>query len=142
MISNVEVDEPPEVAAARGAIGNEPEFEPSRTDLAEDRTILANERTFAGWMRTSLASVAIGVGFHAVFPSMQPPWLPRVIATAFLLLAVVVIVSAERRAAAVVRRLNAHVVVSARAMNLKLFAGSVSLGALSLIAAIWLAQIR
>src|SRR5687767_1548938 len=52
--------EPPLVAAARGVILDDPEAEPSRTDLAEDRTILANERTFAGWMRTALACVAIG----------------------------------------------------------------------------------
>ena len=75
----------------------------SRTDLAEDRTILANERTFAGWMRTSLACVAIGVGFHALFRSMQPEWVPRAIATAFLILAILVILLAQRRAAAVTR---------------------------------------
>lgn len=119
---------------------SEPDF--SRTDLAEDRTILANERTFAGWMRTSLASVAIGIGFHAIFPTMQPPWLPRAIATAFLLLAIAVVVLAERRAAAVMRRLSAHVIVSSEVMNLRLFAGSITLGSLALIAAIWLAQLR
>jgi putative membrane protein len=114
----------------------------SRTDLAEDRTILANERTFAGWMRTSLASVAIGVGFHALFPRMEPPWVPRLIATAFLLLAIVVIVSAERRAAAVMERLSAHVVVNARAMNLRVFSAAITLGAAALIAAIWLVRIN
>jgi len=110
----------------------------SRTDLAEDRTILANERTFAGWMRTSLASVAIGVGFHALFSRMEPAWAPRAIATAFLLLAIIVILSAERRAAAVMNRLSAHVVVTARTMNLRVFAALVALGSAALIAAIWL----
>ena len=110
----------------------------SRTDLAEDRTILANERTFAGWMRTSLASVAIGVGFHALFPSLEPPWVPRAIATGFLLLAIAVIVLAERRAAAVMDRLSAHVVITAKAMNLGVFAAAISLGATALIATIWL----
>ena len=109
----------------------------SRTDLAEDRTILANERTFAGWMRTALASVALGVGFHALFPTMQPYWLPRAISTSFLLLAILVIVSAERRAAAVMRRLNVHVVITAKAMNLRLFAVAISVGAAALIVAIW-----
>ncbi len=114
---------------------------PSRTDLAEDRTILANERTFAGWMRTALACVAIGVGFHAVFPTMQPEWLPRAIATAFLLLAIAVIISAERRAAAVMERLSAHVIISARSMNLRIFAAAISIGSAVLIAAIWLVQL-
>lgn len=110
---------------------------PSRTDLAEDRTILANERTFAGWMRTSLACVAIGVGFNALFSKIEPPWVPRAIATAFLLLAILVIVLAERRAAAVMGRLNAHVVQTARSMNLRLFAGAISLGSAALAVAIW-----
>ena len=116
--------------------------EPSRTDLAEDRTILANERTFAGWMRTALGCVAIGVGFHALLQKMQPPWVPRAIATAFLLLAIIVIVSAERRAAAVMERLSVHVVVRAKTINLRLLAAAVSAGAAALIAAIWLVEFR
>ena len=116
--------------------------EPSRTDLAEDRTILANERTFAGWMRTALACVAIGVGFHALFLKMQPTWIPRAIATAFLLLAIVVIISAARRAASVMRRLSAHVVVTANPVNLRLFSLAISLSSLALIAAIWLLELR
>lgn len=117
---------------------NPPEQDFSRTDLAEDRTILANERTFAGWMRTSLACVAIGVGFHALFPKLEPPWVPRVIATAFLLLAIMVIISAERRATAVTERLSAHDIVTAQGINLRLFAAAISAGASALIAAIWL----
>lgn len=112
----------------------------SRTDLAEDRTVLANERTFAGWMRTSLASVAIGVGFHALFPAMSPSWVPRAIATAFLLLAVAIIIMAERRAAAVMDRLSAHIVVTVKPMNLRTLAGAIAAGAIALICAIWLAS--
>ena len=118
------------------------ELEPSRTELAEDRTILANERTFAGWMRTALASVAIGVGFHALFTAMKPPWMPRAIATAFLLLAIIVIISAERRASAVMQRLSAHIVITAKPVNLRLFAAAISLASLALIAAIWLFELR
>ncbi|MEJ7777076.1 MAG: DUF202 domain-containing protein [Sphingomicrobium sp.] len=64
-------------------------------------------------MSTSLACVAIGIGFNALFQKMQPVWVPRAIATGFLLLAILVIVSAERRASAVIKRLGAHVVVTA-----------------------------
>ena len=109
----------------------------SRTALAEDRTILANERTFASWMRTSLASVAIGVGFQALFSKMDPPWVPRAIATGFLLLGIAVIVLAERRSAAVMDRLSAHVVVTAKAVNVKLLTAAVSVGTLALIVALW-----
>lgn len=116
--------------------------QPSRGDLAEDRTILANERTFGSWMRTSLGCIAIGVGFQGLYASMEPAWVPKAIATAFLLLAALVILLAERRAAAVLKRLDAHTIVSARVMNLRLFAGIVSLGAMALVAALWLLDMR
>ena len=73
-----------------------------RTDLAEDRTILANERTYAGWMRTAFAAIGVGLGFRALFMEMQPPWLPRAIATLFLLIGIALFIAAERRAAWVV----------------------------------------
>lgn len=115
-----------------------PEEPPNRTDLAEDRTILANERTFAGWMRTSLAAVGIGIAFHVLFGKIEPPWLPRAIATVFLAIAILAILLAERRAAAVNRRLRAHVIVSARLVNLRLIAWAVVLATAALIVAIWL----
>lgn len=111
--------------------------QPSRDDLAEDRTILANERTFGSWMRTSIGCVALGVGFQGLFRSMEPAWIPRAIATAFLLLAVLVLVLAERRASAVIDRLRSHVVVTAKPMNLRLITILVALGALALTLAIW-----
>ena len=109
-----------------------------RTLLAEDRTLLANERTFAGWVRTGLAAIGVGVGFQALFQTMEPSWIPKGIATTFLLLGSVVVMAAERRARAVQRRLSADIVVTARAMNLRLVTLAVAAGALALIVAIWL----
>ena len=106
-------------------------------ELAEDRTLLAGERTFAGWARTSLGCIAVGVGVHAWFFKLQPAWVPRAIASLFLLLAAVIVWLAARRAAAVVRRLRPHVVVSARRVNLTLIAGAISLGAAALAVAVW-----
>ena len=120
---------------------SKPQADFSRTDLAEDRTVLANERTFAGWVRTSIGCIALGVGFHALFNKIEPTWAPRLIATAFLLLAALIIWLAERRASAVLERLDTHAVVTTRRMNLYLIAVCVSLGAASLIAAIWLLPI-
>ena len=114
---------------------------PDRTGLAEDRTILANERTFAGWMRTSLACIAIGLGFHVLFNKMGPAWIPRGIATGFLVLAILVIVLAERRACAVITRLDTHSVSTARRVNLRLFTALVATGALVFILVIWLVPI-
>jgi putative membrane protein len=121
---------------------NERGDEPTRDDLAEDRTILANERTFGSWMRTSLGCVAIGVAFQGLFSAMQPPWVPRAIATGFLVLAVLVIVLAERRAAAVLQRLSAHAVITAKAIYLRLFAVLISIGAGALAVAIWTVEIH
>ena len=113
----------------------------ARVELAEDRTLLANERTYAGWLRTGLAAVGIGVGFHALFQRMEPAWVPRAIATLFLLVGLAVVVAAERRAEAVMERLSAHVVVRARRMNLRLITLAMAAGTVALIAAIWLVRI-
>ena len=69
-----------------------------RTDLAEDRTILANERTYAGWMRTAFAAIGVGLGFRALFDEMHPPWLPRAIATLFMLIGIALFAAAGRGA--------------------------------------------
>ena len=109
-----------------------------RTDLAEDRTILANERTFAGWMRTGLAAVAIGIGFNALFQTLQPSWVPKAIATVFLLIAIFVVIAAERRACAVMHRLKPHEIKTFQMVNLRLVSWSMAAATVSLIAAIWL----
>lgn len=121
--------------------GLDDEPDAARVELAEDRTILANERTYAGWLRTGLATVGIGVGFHALFQRMEPGWVPRAIATLFLLIGLAVVVAAERRAYAVTKRLSAHVVAGARGMKLRLITLAMAAGTLALIAAIWLIRI-
>lgn len=109
----------------------------STNDLAEDRTLLASERTFAGWMRTSLGCVGIAVGFHALFGSMQPRWVPQTVATLFLALAVLIAWGAVRRASHLRKRLSPHLADLARPVNLSLIAAIVSLGAISLGLAFW-----
>lgn len=109
----------------------------STTDLAEDRTLLSSERTFAAWTRTSIACIALGVGFHALFAKMHPAWVPRAIASLFLLLGATIVWLATRRAEGVMRRLNPHVVASARKMNLQLIASAVTAGTAALAVAIW-----
>lgn len=108
-----------------------------RTDLAEDRTLLANERTFAGWMRTALASVGLGVGFNALFRDMEPAWVPKSLATLFILIGVATFWSAQRRACRVFDRLDSHEVSEPTINGLRLIAWALSFGALGLIGAIW-----
>lgn len=113
-----------------------------RTDLAEDRTVLANERTFAGWMRTGFAAIGIGLGFHVLFQAMEPVWVPKAIATTFLLAGIYVIIVAERRACAVLARFDAHKVSELRPMNLKIVTWVSVAATLALIAAIWLLKVK
>ncbi len=108
-----------------------------RTDLAEDRTVLANERTFAGWMRTGLACVGIGVGFHVLFDQLPPTWLPKAVATSFILIGVFIFWAAERRACTVLSRLDAHQVAEFGSMNLRAIAIVLSAGALVVAVGLW-----
>lgn len=114
------------------------ELAKERTDLAEDRTLLANERTFAGWLRTGFASVAVGLGFQVLFETMEPLWVPKAIATAFLLIAIFVFISAERRAAAMKGRFHPHEVETFKLVNLRLITVAVVSAVAGLAAALWI----
>ena len=108
-----------------------------RTDLAEDRTVLANERTFAGWMRTGLAAVGIGLGVNALFGKMEPSWLPKAIASCFILSGMVIFYLAERNSCSVLERLDAHSVQPLRRMNLRLVASLMGTGSVVLLGGMW-----
>lgn len=109
----------------------------TRTSLAEDRTILAHERSFAGWVRTGMAALGIGLGFNALFDSLQPVWVPKAIASSFLLIAIFVFISAERRASGIIARLDAHEIRALRPINMRLMTGSLVVATLALGGAIW-----
>ena len=109
-----------------------------RTDLAEDRTLLANERTFSGWVRTSLATIGIGLGFKALFGTLQPIWIPKAIATLFVCLGIMIILMATWRGSQVISRLTAHQIYDVSALKLHVIAATFSLGALALLAGIWI----
>ncbi|NCP24494.1 MAG: DUF202 domain-containing protein [Erythrobacter sp.] len=110
----------------------------ARTDLAEDRTVLANERTFAGWMRTGLAAVGIGLGFNALFGKMEPEWLPKLIASGFIISGVIIFYLAERSACKVLQRLNSHSIEPLRRINLRFVAILMGIASLALFGGIWL----
>lgn len=117
-------------------MGDRQEFD--RTELAEDRTIMAVERTFAGWIRTSFAAIGIGLAFKVLFGELEPPWLARAIATIFILLAAFLSIAAERRACRAMKRMRSHSVDSPQAPHLRYVAWAVAAGSLVLAVAIWL----
>lgn len=43
-------------------------------EYALDRTVLANERTFAAWLRTGLAALAAGVAVEKFLVEVLPEW--------------------------------------------------------------------
>ncbi|SFG80760.1 putative membrane protein [Palleronia marisminoris] len=84
------------------------ELAEERTDWAEDRTILAAERTFAGWLRTGLTIAALAIGLQALFRAAEPTWLPKAVATLFLITAVLVFAAAWSEARRSHRNFSTH----------------------------------
>lgn len=109
-----------------------------RTDLAEDRTVQATERTFAGWLRTAFAAIGIGLAFRAVFGDFEPPWLAKAIATLFVIMGAVIAFTAERRACRTFSRLSTHEVDAPKTPNIRWLSWSIVVGALILVAGFWL----
>jgi putative membrane protein len=117
------------------------ELAEERTEYAEDRTVLANERTFAGWLRTGLGAVAVGLAFQALFEKMDPQWVPKAIATAFLTIAILILWLAQRTACRVLTRLHTHEIKSVGGANLRLIAYLLIAATAALIAALWLVRV-
>lgn len=109
-----------------------------RTDLAEDRNIMAMERTFAGWMRTAFAAIGIGLAFKAVFGDFDPPWLAKAIATLFILAGGWLAINAQRRACHTMKRLHSHKFDPIAQPNFRLLAYSVAFGSILLTAGLWI----
>ena len=112
--------------------------QPGRTDLAEDRTLLAHERSFASWIRTGLTSIGIGLGFNALFSAMEPLWIPKAIASLFLAIAAYIFLSAARRAGSIRGRLTSHTISTLRTMRIWFLAVALTLATGALLAAVWI----
>ena len=85
------------------------ELAEERTDWSEDRTLLANERTFASWMRTGMACVALALGLRAVFRPFEPTWVPKLAASLLIVVALFVFWAAWKSAQSTLKRLDDHV---------------------------------
>ncbi len=109
-----------------------------RTDWSEDRTILAVGRTFASWMRTGMASVALALGLKAVFGDFDPTWAAKAVATLFVALAIFVFWSAWLGACRANRRLNEHRTDSASNGTMTVIAAVLSVAAATTGVVLWL----
>ena len=108
-----------------------------RTDLAEDRNIMAMERTFAGWMRTAFAAIGIGLGFRALFGSWDPAWMPKVIASLFILGGGWLAITAQQRACKTLARLSTHEFAPIPTPNFRVMAYGVAIGAVVVTVGLW-----
>lgn len=99
---------------------------------------MAVERTMASWMSASFGAIAVGLGFRALFGAIEPAWVPRLIASGFLMLGIVMVVTAERRACSAMARLSSHSVRPPSSPGLRITAYGVAIGGAVLIAGIWL----
>lgn len=109
----------------------------NRTDWAEDRTIMANERTFASWTGAGMGAIGVALGFKAIFGAFEPTWVARVISTVPLLAAVVLFWAAERKATATLHRLTERKVKATGHRTLKAIAGLMSLTAIGTAYILW-----
>ena len=109
----------------------------TRTDWAEDRTLLANERTFAGWMRTGMACVALALGLRALFRPFEPDWIPKAVAEIFVLTAIVIFWAARQNAVKTQRRMDEHATESQGTRRMTILAGLLTLGAVSTGVILW-----
>lgn len=78
----------------------------NRTKWAEDRTLLATERTFSSWMGTGLGAVGIAIGLKAVFGATEPTWVAKLVASLFLIIAIMIYWAAQRQACKSIARLH------------------------------------
>lgn len=92
--------------ATMNANDRQPSAPGSSIQLAQERTILANERTYSGWIRTALACEGVGLGFKAILHDARPDWLPRLVAAAFILTGIMLILFAHQRAQHILHKLE------------------------------------
>lgn len=108
-----------------------------RTRFSEDRTLLANERTFGGWARTAMASIAVGLGFQALFKAIEPTWVAKSIASLFVVQGVVIIWAAWRRCSRLEKERSSNEVQLMRPNWMLTISAMTTLGGIALLLALW-----
>lgn len=109
-----------------------------RTEWAEDRTLLANERTFAGWMRTGMACIGLALGMKAVFKDTDYPLLAKGVAELFVVIAIAIFWSAVVKSRQAQRRMEDHDVEAQSYKKMTVLAVLLTLGAAATGVTLWL----
>ena len=109
----------------------------SRTKWSEDRTVLANERTFSSWMSMGLANVGIAIGFKAVFGATEPTWMAKLVASFFLGIAILVYWLARNQAGKTLSRLRERDAEAMPRRNFTLLASLMTFATIAVGAVLW-----
>ncbi len=108
-----------------------------RTDWAEDRTIMANERTFNSWIGLGLGAVCGAIALKAVFGEFEPTWAAKAVASLFLLIAIAIYWTAANQAHVTHERLTCRVAEVTNSKNFRRLAALLSLATVSTGAVLW-----
>ncbi len=108
-----------------------------RTRWSEDRTIMANERTFSSWMGGGMGALGVALGLKAVFGAFEPIWVAKAAATVFTLIAVAMFQVARRNACRTLQRLTENDVEASTPQTFSVIAHALTFGALAIAAILW-----
>ncbi|MDF3416521.1 DUF202 domain-containing protein [Sulfitobacter sp. M57] len=114
------------------------ELADTRTAWAEDRTILANERTFAGWMRTGMACIALALGLKAIFKDTNYPLIAKGVAEIFIVVAILIFWAAATKCRQAQKRMNDHDVEAQSHQRMMVLAFVLTFGAVATGVILWL----
>ena len=126
------------VGETKAADRSSHELAEDRTDLAEDRTIMAVERTMASWMGSGMGMIGLGLGLRALFGEFEPSWIPKIMASFFMLMAVVIVHSAKKRMCKAIHRMSPSWVEAPDTRGMEIVAYGISAGAVLVGVGIWL----
>lgn len=110
----------------------------ARTRWAEDRTVMANERTFSAWMGTGLGAVGVAIGLKAVFGDFDPTWAAKLVATLFLATAIAIYWAARRQACKTLEKLSDNDAETMPTRNFTLLATLMTVATLATGAILWM----
>jgi putative membrane protein len=108
-----------------------------RTRWAEDRTLLANERTFSSWMGTGLGAIGVAIGLKAVFGSFEPTWAAKLVASVFIAAAILIFWAAQRQACKTYARLQSNDAEAQSPRSFTLLASILTFAAVSTALILW-----
>lgn len=110
----------------------------TRTAWAEDRTLLANERTFASWMRTGMAAIALALGLKAVFKDTEHTLIAKGAAEIFIVVAIIIFWMAATKCRTAQKRMDSHDIEAQSYKRMKLLASLLTFAAIVTGGILWL----